>query len=944
MSDNFFVDNIEMNEEPGRPSAWSLLKRPWVLFALILVFFLLVWPAVVGFYTELLWFREVGYVEVFRTAIWSKLALGVGGFVVATLFIWLNLKLALRFSSAGRSRVVRFITVNSEQMPLPDIAGVVERWTLPLSMAGGFWIGRACWESWETVQLFLHQVPFGKVDPVFGRDISFYLFTLPLSNLITAMLFELLVVVTIGVLVLSILRSAGRTERKQSLLESRARQHLLVLGAGFALLLAWRARLAMFELLYSNRGPVMGASYTDLTVVLPMLKVEVVVAAGLALLVLASILTRRNGYIVAGIGLYALVVFGGQVISPSVIQRFSVAPNELVKETPYIEHNIRATREAFGLDVIEERELPGETTLTRQDIEENKPTINNIRLWDHHPLLETFAQIQEIRTYYEFQSVDNDRYLINGELQQTMISPREISIGSLPNRNWINERLSFTHGFGQTLGPANRVTPEGLPVLFIKDLPPVTTIPELEVKSPEIYYGELSHEPVYVRTAAQEFNYPEGEKNVYTKYAGDGGVPIGSYWHKLLFASRFGDMKLLLSNDITPESRVLFHRSLRGRLRQIAPFLEFDEDPYLVISGGKLYWIADAYTVSDRYPYAQEVDGINYIRNSVKAVIDPYHGRVDLYLADPNDPLIQTWARILPGTFKPIAAMPADLRDHLRYPVDIFKIQTRAYSTYHMDEPQIFYNKEDQWEIASTTNQEGKSETMTPYYTVMKLPGEAKEEFIRMTPYTPRSKDNLASWMVARADGENYGKLRIYRFPKQRLIYGPKQVMARINQDAEVSRQLSLWDQRGSKVFLGMLLVIPIKESLIYVQPLYLKAESGKIPELKRVIVVAENRIAMEETLEGSLARIFGASGGTSGGVKSEAVAAAGGTAPAGGGAPGGLSIQAREAYERAIEAQRAGDWARYGEEIRRLGALLEQLARPEKGPEEGPQAESKKQ
>lgn len=933
MSDDYFVDNVEVKEEPPRRSVWQMLGRPWVLFGLVLVFFLLIWPAVVGFYTELLWFREVGYVEVFRTAIWSKVTLGGAGFLVAGLLIWINLKLALRFSD-GRSRMVRFISVNNEKMALPDIAGIIERWALPLAVAGGFWIGGKCWDAWEAVQLFRHQVPFGEADPIFGRDISFYMFTLPLSDLIAETLFELLIVVLIGVLAINILRSAAGFDRQRSLFEGRARRHLLVLGSAFALLVAWRARLAMFELLYSNRGPVTGASYTDLTVILPMLKVEAAIAIGLALLALAGLFIPSNRYLILGIGLYLLVVTGGGVVYPALIQRFSVAPNELVKETPYLKHNIHATRQAFGLDRIEERELTGETTLTRQDIEENKPTINNIRLWDHHPLLETFAQIQEIRTYYEFQSVDNDRYTINGELQQTMISPREISIASLPNRNWINERLSFTHGFGLTLGPANRVTSEGLPVLFIKDLPPVTTIPELEVKSPEIYYGELSHEPVYVRTAAQEFNYPEGEKNVYTRYAGDGGVPIGSYWHKLLFATRFGDMKLLLSNDITPESRVLFHRSLRARLRQIAPFLQFDEDPYLVISGGRLFWIADAYTVSDRFPYAQKVAGINYIRNSVKAVIDPYHGTVDLYLADATDPIIQTWARILPGAFKPLSAMPADLRAHLRYPVDIFKIQTQAYSTYHMDEPQIFYNKEDQWEIASITESEGKTEAMTPYYTVMKLPGESREEFILMTPYTPRSKDNLASWMVARADGENYGKLRVYRFPKQRLIYGPKQVMARINQDAEVSRQLSLWDQRGSKVFLGMLLVIPIKESLIYVQPLYLKAESGKIPELKRVIVVAENRIAMEETLEGSLARIFGAPAAAKAETGAGASGATGAAATAGataGVGETGIASEARAAYERAIEAQRAGDWARYGEEIRRLGALLEQLARPEK-------------
>jgi len=926
MSNDFFVDNVQPKEEPPGGSSFRLLRSPWLIFTLILIFFLLIWPAVVSFYTELLWFREVGYANVFKTTVESKLWLGGGAFLIATLFIWANLKLALRFSS-GRARLVRFISINNEKVAIPDIAGFIERWVLPLSLLGGLWVGATGWTAWELFQQHLHRQPFGETDPIFGQEISFYLFTLPFYDLLLETLFQLLIVTALGVLTLNLMRSATSYDRQRGLLESGARRHLLILGAGFALLLAWRSRLAMYHLLYSDNGPVTGASYTDLTIRLPLMKALVGVAVVLAVLALVGTVLKSNRLIFAGIFVYLLLAVGGQLIVPGFVQRFSVAPNELVKETPYIEHNIRATRNAFGLERIEERELSGEMTLTRKDIEENKPTINNIRLWDHHPLLDTFAQIQEIRTYYEFQSVDNDRYLINGELQQTMISPREIAIGSLPNRNWINERLSFTHGFGLTLGPANQITPEGLPVLFIKDLPPVTMVPELEVKRPEIYYGELSHEPVYVRTAAQEFNYPEGEQNVYTKYEGAGGVPIGSYWHKLLFATRFGDMKLLLSNDITAESRVLFHRTVRSRLRQIVPFLELDEDPYMVISQGRLFWITDCYTVSSRYPYAQRVDGLNYIRNSVKAVIDPYHGSVSLYISDPDDPIIRTWERILPGTFKPLSEMPADLRAHLRYPVDIFNIQTKVYSTYHMDQPQIFYNKEDQWEVASLQESDGKSKAMSPYYAVMRLPDEKKEEFILMLPFTPRSKDNLASWMVARADGDKYGKLLVYKFPKQRLIYGPKQVVARINQDAEISRQLSLWDQRGSKVILGTLLVIPIKESLIYVQPLYLKAESGKIPELKRVIVVAENRIAMESTLEASLERIFGAAGPTPAPAESATV-----TAPATpvAATAASLAAEARTVYERALEAQRAGDWARYGEEIKRLGTLLEKLANPE--------------
>jgi uncharacterized protein len=670
---------------------------------------------------------------------------------------------------------------------------------------------------------------------------------------------------------------------------------------------------------------------------LPLLYMQVGVTALVAVLAAASLLRSKSGLLWVGLGLYLLTLTGG-LLYPAIVQRFSVGPNELAKETPYIIHNIAATRKAFGLDQVEERELPGETALTAQDIQENQATINNVRLWDQQPLLDTFSQIQEIRTYYDFKSVDNDRYHINGELRQVMLSARELSSASLPNRNWINEQLTFTHGFGLTLGPVNQVTLEGLPVLFVKDIPPVSSAPALKIERPEIYFGELSNDRVYVKTKAKEFNYPAGEENVFASFAGAGGVAIGSTWRQLLFATRFGDLKLLLSNDLTPESRVLYHRNIKERLGQLAPFLSFDDDPYMVISEGRLFWIADAYTVSDRYPYSQPVGGgVNYIRNSVKAVVDAYQGHVRLYIADERDPLIQTWARIFPGVLKPLSEMPADLRAHLRYPEDIFKIQTSVYSTYHMDQPLVFYNKEDQWSVVSMAEKQGESESqvMEPYYTIMKLPSERTEEFILLLPFTPKRKDNLAAWMVARADGAHYGRLLVYRFPKQKLIYGPRQIAARINQDPEIARQLSLWNQGGSQVNLGTLLVIPIKESLIYVQPLYLRAETGKIPELKRVIVAAENRIAMEPTLEAGLARIFGNASSaaedlaqTSQQIPQQASRVGETPAAQSAATTQSLAAQAMQHYDRALQAQREGDWTRYGEEIKRLGAAIEQISK----------------
>jgi uncharacterized membrane protein (UPF0182 family) len=518
-----------------------------------------------------------------------------------------------------------------------------------------------------------------------------------------------------------------------------------------------------------------------------------------------------------------------------------------------------------------------------------------------------------------------------------MLSPRELASDSLPNKSWINERLTFTHGYGVSAGPVNQVTPEGLPVLFVKDLPPKSEVKELEITRPEVYYGEIPNEYVIVKTKSKEFDYPKGEDNVYTNYAGSGGVEIDSSWRRLLYAIRFGSLKLFLSSDITKESRILYYRNIKERVSKIAPFLTYDRDPYLVIDRGKMYWILDAYTSTDSYPYSQPLPlnggNVNYIRNSVKAVVDAYDGTIKFYQADLDDPIIKTYTKIFPKTFQKLKDLPKGLISHLRYPEDIFTLQTAIYTTYHMDDPQIFYNKEDQWEIPAiaqggTTQTEGKTPTMNPRHMIMKLPGEKTEEFILMLPFTPRAKDNLSAWMVARNDGQEYGKLVVYRFPKDKLIFGPKQIIGRINQDAEISRQISLWDQGGSQVIQGSLLVIPIEESLVYVRPLYLKAATGKIPELKRVIVAYENKIAMEETLEEGLAKIFGTAEGQTKPSGETPVTAAPTDSPRGeaGTTKEGLLNLANESYEVAIRAQREGDWTRYGEEIKKLGEILSKL------------------
>jgi uncharacterized protein len=919
---------------PERQVKHIRARRPrWFRYRLLLLAVVplaVLLPAGAGLYTNWLWFQQLGYQTVFTTTLGAKAWLGAAVGLITAALIWLNFKLALRLSPET-ANVGRHFMIEGQEIPTPDFSALAPKLAPLVALAVGAFAAMEGWGSWETYLKFRHQATFGVTDPIFGRDIAFYFFTLPALDAASGLLMLIAIVSLIGSALIYL--AHGAIDLGQSRIgfniDRGARSHLFCLFAALSLILAFEAYLAKPNLLFGGSGPVSGASYADVNAMMPILSARIYIAIIVAALAVASVFFRTNRLILAGIGLYLLTIVAGWVY-PTTVQRFSVAPNELAKEMPYIQYSIAATRKAFGLDSVEEHEISGEKTLTGQDVQKNRQTINNIRLWDQDQLLEAFEQLQEIRQYYDFRKVDNDRYHINGELKQVMLSPRELPAESLPDRNWINEHFTFTHGFGLTLGPVAQATSQGQPVLYIKDIPPSSGVPSLNINRPEIYFGEMSNDRVYVKTKAEEFDFPSGEKNVYKPYDGEGGVPIGSTLRQLLFAIRFGDMKLLLSNALTADSRVLFDRNITERLKLVAPYLRFDKDPYLVIHEGRLFWIADAYTVSDRYPYSEKIDNVNYIRNSVKAVVDAYHGDTQLYIADERDPLIQTYARIYPGALKPLAEMPEGLRAHLRYPEDIFNLQAHVYSTYHMNQPQIFYNKEDLWTPASTVGADGKdTRLMDPYYTIMKLPGERTEEFILMLPLTPKNKANLAAWMAARSDGEHYGRLAVYRFPKQTQIYGPQQIVARANQDPEISRQISLWNQRGSSVKLGTLMVIPVEESLLYVQPLYLRAESSRIPELRRVIVADKDRIAMEPTLEASLARLFGEA--PAGDLKPPTTE----TKPGEPSAPPpptvtatGLSEQAKQHYDRAMQAQREGDWARYGEEIKRLGAVIDQMSK----------------
>jgi uncharacterized membrane protein (UPF0182 family) len=903
--------------------------RRLVLILLIVGFAALFFlPGLLGLLVDWWWFQEIGYQVVFTRELLTRVLLFLiaGGLTFGTLY--LNLRIAQR-GLVPFPVVLRFTQAAA---PRVDLTTPLRRLSLPVSLFLGLLAGLAGSAAWAMVLRLLHATPFGIKDPVFSRDIGFYVFQLPgitaaLGFLSALVLISLVMVVPLYALRGDIVLGPGPRRAPRIRTEPSAGMHLATLLAVLFLLTAVRLWLVDIpNLLYSTTGPLVGASYTDLHARLPALRVSAVVALLAAVAVVIGGMRRELGrYALLAIGGYLAVAVVGRGLFPNFIQKFVVAPTELTRETPYLRYHIGATRQAWGLDSVETRELTGGTNLTLADIRANASTIENVRLWDRDPLLQTFGQLQEIRTYYDFVSVDDDRYWIDGKYRQVLLSPRELNVKSLPTRTFINEHLTFTHGMGLTLSPVNQVTVEGLPVLFIKDLPPISTV-SLKVTRPQIYYGELASENVFSGTKQREFDHPSGEKNVFAAYGGKGGVRIGNVLRRAIFAAYFGSSKILFSGDITSGSRVLYNRVIMNRARKALPFLTFDRDPYLVVAGdGTLKRILDAYTSTSRSPNAENLqDGTSYMRNSVKLVIDAYDGTLVAYVSAPADPLIRTWARVFPGIFVGIDRMPDDLKAHIRYPDGIYRIQTSLYTTYHMDEPDDFYHREDQWQIPVAAESDGKVPFMR--HIVMRLPEEKSAEYVYMVPFTPRGKDNLAAWMVARNDGDEYGRLRVYRLSRQVLAFGPQQIVNRINQNTEVSQQLTLWDQRGSQVIRGDLLVIPIEEALLYVQPIYLRAEGGRIPELKRVVVAYQNRVVMRETLDEGLSALFGGSAGRAPEPAIAADTATGRTPPTPDSRLPALIQEARRHYDAAVQAQRDIDWAKYGEEMRRLGEVLNRI------------------
>jgi uncharacterized membrane protein (UPF0182 family) len=957
-------DKVKHRAQVPRASWEDVLMRirglPGLLVLAALLLFVL--PSAIRFYTDWLWFRELGYEGVFLRTLNAQTIVFAVTFSIVYLFLYFNLRFARR-RTLDRPRVVLGAGADGRPITLEgrQIAGLAT----PIALGVALLLGLAGATSWYRWLRFFNGASFGTADPLLGLDVSFYVFRLPIYQMVRQQALLVAGIALIGSGIYYLLSGSFVIEARPHVsswprirLVPAARRHLSLLAALIFVLLAWGSWLEVPNTLLTPTpaSVAFGASYSDVWARIPLLWITIGILAIGAVLSVWQGFGQRGWPLPLAIVLYLAVSAAGGIYA-GFVQRVVVTPNEQDKEQPYILHNIAATRAAYALDRVEERAISGDAELTAQDIIDNAATIENVRLWDHAPLLRTFSQIQTIRTYYSFQSIDNDRYDINGSYRQVMLSARELNTESMNNRSWVNERLMFTHGFGVALGPVNQVTTQGLPVLFIRDIPPVSTV-DLQLTQPSIYYGELSNEYVLVKTRQPEFHYPKdadfkaadlnrAEQNETTFYSGRGGVPVGNFLRRLLFAIRFASTDILFTNVLTPESRVMFHRQIGERVRLLAPFLTYDNDPYPVVSDGRLFWLQDAYTTTPNYPYAtpiamsRQTGEINYIRNSVKIVIDAYHGSVTFYVAEPGDPIVQTVDRVFPGLLKPLSEMPAGLRAHVRYPEDIFKVQSQMYTLYHMTNPQVFYNKEDQWEVPAMDSGQN-SVRMQPYYTVMRLPGESRTEFIQMLPFTPRARDNLAAWMVARSDGEHYGRLFVFQFPKQSLVFGPRQINGRINQDQTIAPQITLWNQQGSQVIHGTLLVIPIKESLIYVRPLYLQSTTGNIPELKRVIVAYKDSIVMAETLTGALGQLFGRAITASlapdqlpGTATSVVEAPPDLDLPAGPAEPApveatethaALAARAKEHRDNMDRALREGDWALFGEEMAKLFDVIERM------------------
>ncbi len=866
------------------------LDKRIIAFLVIFLIVIITFSTLVFVYTEYLWFDSLKLGGYFLKTLYYRVEI-FGIFLFISLAIFLLNRFAMHVASE------EFL---GEPLKVPVWMFVVLALFLPYVLS----------RNWVNLVYFLHGQEFGIRDPIFGIDVSFYVFKLPfikdLLNLIFVLVLFCLIISIIYYFL--IFRWVKSFEEFKDLFPRAGFIHISALIAAIMVLAGVYLYFGRYDLLSSQIGVVKGAGYTDVFIRMPAMLILAIVSFALAAAsIYYGIKRQAEMYVLIFFVLIALI-FIGLVLIPFAFQKVRVDPNELSLEKKFIGYSINYTRIAYGLDV-KKKVYPVKGTLTIDSIEKNSGIIKNIRLWDHRPLLSVYRQIQQIRTYYYINDVDVDRYYIDGNYTQLMVSARELSPDLLPPtaQTWVNRHLIYTHGYGVIASPVNAVSEEGRPELFVYDIPPKGVI---KVKRPEIYYGEITRDYVIVKTLQKEFNYPSGEKNVFSTYNGTGGVQINSFFKKLLFSMRFGDVNLLLTGYISPESRIMMHRQIMERVSAIAPYLSYDRDPYIAIIDGKLYWIVDAYTTLETFPYSAAVaygKPLNYIRNSVKIFVDAYNGSMKFYVMS-DEPVIRTFTKAFPELFVPFDKMTPEERSHIRYPVDLFKIQAEIYSIYHMDDPRTFYNKEDVWEIPKELFEE-KIIDMEPYYVIITI-SKNKPEFLLMLPFSPRDRDNIISWMAARCD-ENYGEILLYEFPKGTLVYGPMQIEARIDQDPEISKIFTLWSQAGSRIIRGNLLVIPIDNSILYVEPVYLRAENAQIPELRGVVVSYENRLVMKSDLQRSIRYLFGEAKAPEQPVSEDL---------------NSLAKLGVELYQKALEEIKKGNWSGFGEMLEKLGEVLEKI------------------
>jgi uncharacterized protein len=892
------------------------------------------------FYTDYLWYNEVGQTGVFwkviTTKIWVFFLFGTVFFLIFYLNIYLARRLTPKYELVDVDE-----KTNALDKGLSEFRDKAGKWLGRGLLAGSLLIsilvGWAAGHQWEKVLKFFTYTGFGQTDPVFHKDIGFYLFRLPFLEYLFGWLMAVLIATLVITAVVHFIYGAINFNRKNQRFAGHAKAHLSVLAGLILLVQAYRFRLQMFTTLYHTSGTFTGAHYSDVHALIPALYILIVVSVVCAFLFILNI--RFKGWKLPAVGLITIVVVSvlAGALYPFIIQNYVVKPKELSRESEYLGYNIEFTQDAYNLQsdgenpVVTNAEFAADQDLTYDDITANQATVRNIRLWDPKAYLQVLLQRQVLRQEYSFTDTDVDRYIVgDGTYNQMLLSARELVYSQLPPsaQSWQNLHLSYTHGFSTVMAPSNASDPDGNPLLVVRDIPTVTTEGlGIEVNRPELYFNETNTGYVILRTGAPEINYSTSStpQLVEPYYEGSGGVQISSFFKRLAFSIRFADINLLLSGYVNSDSRLMFRRTLSDRINTVAPFLRLDKDPYLVVSDdGQLFWIQDAYTTSGLYPYSEYSGDINYIRNSVKVVINAYDGTMRFYIVDPTDPVVQTYAKIFPDLFTDFQEMPEDLVKHMRYPEGLFNTQMEMYKTYHMNDVNAFYQKTDAWDIPTQTYAvDSGQKTLPAFYVILKLPGNAKEEMVLMLPFNPRGKQNMVNWVVARCDYPNYGTLINFSFPGGKLVKGPQQFEALVDQQTTISSQFTLWNQAGSRVIRGNTLVIPIETSLIYVEPVYLESTTIGIPQLKRVIVSDGTNVAMAETLDGALRDLFGV-------APAQPEQPATPSQPAEPGAEvttAQLITQASQLYNEAQAALKNGDWATYGDKVKQLGDVLNQLA-----------------